>query len=315
MRSMLSCELAFAACLLACGGEEPAGPDAATTTDGADASSTTTGSTSAASSTGEPTTGAATTEGSTTGEPLACAPSEGPIAAEEFAGRFAEAVCAQKAACGCEEDFACVGIFTQRFAELQQAALDNGLEYDAACAGEVLATTVMTRGCAMRSQAYDVRDCWSGCTVFTGDVPTGGSCPSELAGSIYYFSEFCAEPGAMCRYPQDLCEPPLPTLGLGEDCFVPPSDVLGTCDEGLGCTPGTWKCGPIVGEGDSCADGEFCKAPLRCGPLAVCEPRSPAGAPCMSGPECASRQCTDGVCHDFVEVCATAEPRDLFFLF
>lgn len=294
------------------------GPD--DTGSGTDASASSTASATGMASTDAgstaPTTGASSTTDSTTGEPGGCAPSDGPVPLEVFAQTFAEAVCAQKEACGCEVDFGCVGVLTQSFQAVADFAATNAMHYDAECAGHTLAATVTSRGCALFSEFDTVfeRSCWNECTIFRGDVAIGAACDGKAQFPFVLFLNVCADPAALCDYATGTCQvPDLVVVQEGEDCFSPMDGVLGSCAEPTICSVATGKCVVPATAGESCAGGVPCEDELWCDAQDVCQPELPAGTGCTELSQCASLLCQGDVCEDPIAVCAFDDYRDLFF--
>jgi hypothetical protein len=296
----------------ACNPDGPAGSglQSGSSTTGTDASTSnsTTDLTDGSSGGATPTTGA----DSSTGEPGYCAPSEGPISADEFASRFAETLCAQKEACGCEVDFGCAGVLSQSFQTIADFAAEHGLAFDGECAAHMLSVTVATRGCAPRSRYFDAPAlCWNRCTPFQGDVPSGGACEGMKEGLLSPYVDSCAGEES-CQYEGScgIYEPEL--LQEGDVCFSPMSGLLGRCEDGTGCNYDTTKCVKLMPEGESCADGLLCDYSTWCNPQFVCQARLEAGEPCTDFRQCNSLRCSDGACSDTIFVCEVDEAHDLW---
>lgn len=309
----LRCLTTCAALLGACGPEP--GTNSSTTSETGDAGSSAT----------TPITGDAssTTITPTTGEAVACEPDGGPVPEASFAARFAEAVCAQKAACACEVAPDCVESFTAQFAAVQQFAADNGLHYDEKCAGDTLVDAIEARGCALASDFHGSFMCTPrveiGCDVYRGDVPTGGECPN-YPPDVSAYCDGCADEDDYCHFSDTVfCGPELdrPVVGPGEACISPDNNVIADCGDGSECNPFTRVCDFPAAEGEAC-DGPFaiqCAGLLWCDAQQTCRAPRPQGEVCEDSVECESGTCEDGVCTDFVTICRVDEPSDLLYVF
>lgn len=261
-----------------------------------------------------PTSSATDTTGDSTGEPAMC-PEVEPIAEDEFAARFAEAICAQKEACGCSGGFACAGTFKQQFEAVQQYAVDNALHFDPECARQILVSTVLHRGCRLKSDYYGpLAECGWGCSVFRGDAPSGGACENPDTDPSAYIN-MCAEKGEYCDILDTLtCVPPPIILELGDVCMTAEFALLGTCSEGLRCSIESLVCVPVVGEGEACGDFAACDRRLLC-EAGACQPQRPAGDACEHNGHCLSLICEDGACLDEPVICLVDSPSDLLYPF
>ncbi|MDC0669883.1 hypothetical protein [Nannocystis radixulma] len=263
-----------------------------------------------------PTSSTTASSGDSTGEPAMC-PEVEPIAEDEFAARFAEAICAQKEACGCSGGFACAGTFKQQFEAVQQYAIDNSLHFDPECAQQTLVSAVLHRACRLESDfegpfaecgwVYD-------CPVFRGDAPTGGACDGEVEVDAGAYSNDCAHEDDYCHTIDTLtCGPTDSTpLELDDTCMTPEFAPLGICGEGLRCSLESLVCVPVVGEGEACGDFAMCDVDLLC-EVGACQPRRPAGDACEHSGHCLSLTCEGGACRDEPVICLVDSPSDLLF--
>ena len=256
--------------------------------------------------TGDPTTGGGT------GGLDACDPELPGIAEDEFAERFAAAICAQKLACGCAMASPCEESLVGEFAEIRDHARAGGLTYDGVCAARKLTALVQDRGCSMASELDDVPACAEDCTVYRGDVAAGQSCP-HLGGNAFLLSRFiedCAAPGA-CDYNYTLVCISLPVVGVGEACRGDSSAEIATCEPGHTCHFEQRKCVPDLGPGDSCAE-QSCPSPLVCSQAELCVAPGGTGASCTDKAQCVSQRCGDAGCEDWLWICEVVEATDLF---
>lgn len=300
--------IACAAWLTGCESGVGASTDAGTSTEATTSTATPTSTTGTSAD-------APTTTGDSTGEPAMC-PQIEPIAEDEFAARFAEAICAQKEACGCGGEFACVGAVKLQFEAVQQYAADKSLRFEPECAQELLASAVLHRGCRRESDFYGpLGECGWGCAVFRGDVPTGGACENADA-DFYAYSNMCAAEGEYCQLLEDLtCDTSnLTPLAPGEACMTADYASLGVCGDGHRCSSESRVCVPQVGEGEACGDFAVCIAGLLC-EAGVCEPRRDSGAACESDAQCLSSACDAGACRDEPVICLVDSPSDLLYNF
>ncbi|WAS94447.1 hypothetical protein [Nannocystis punicea] len=238
------------------------------------------------------------------------------IAEDEFAARFAAAICDQKAACGCGGGADCVAALEPRFEAVLQYARDNSLQYDAACATELLTGSVLHRGCGLESDYYGpVFECGGRCKVFRGDIPSGGACTRPENDVSAYVHE-CAAADEYCQGEGTLtCQTyDLPTMQLGETCMDAEYNDLGWCAEELWCSFESLVCVPLVGEGEACGAHAECSVDLFCG-AGVCRRQRPGGDACEDDLQCGSSVCLDGACRDEPVICLVDSPSDLRYSF
>ncbi|WAS89883.1 hypothetical protein [Nannocystis punicea] len=305
---------------LACACNEPAGRPAGvlptgTTAAGAEGDEGTTG---PAETGDEATAGSLATEGTTGPVQTETCMELTPIREEEFAARFAHAVCGQKAACGCALPPDCVDRFARQFEAVRTYARIHAPHYDGACAAAVLADTVETRGCNVKSQFYQHDWCQLGCEVFRGDVPHGRGCGESVSTDLAAFIDVCADPGDACGIlGTRTCESldAIPTVGRGDECLSSDSATLSNCEEGLWCNYDSRVCVPEVGIGENCGDFAECTYDAWCDAQAVCQPALAHGEPCDGNRQCLSLTCTGGRCDDYVILCRVDSPSDLLFPF
>jgi len=244
----------------------------------------------------------------TGGPPLPdpCDPALPPIPEAEFAERFAETICEQKLACGCNLNVTCALDFFDGFALIRDDGQTLGLTYDGACAARKLAGLVQARGCADAS-AIDVSpSCTLDCLVYRGAVAPAGACTSSSVLLTTLFADKCAAPNNCSA---DVCSPPLPTVAEGQPCVTP----LANCKANAACDfAGSKLCEPLRGVGEACLDNGVCRQDLYCGGDGKCIARAAADAPCTDNKECASRRCTANKCEEWVWICALDEEVDIF---
>jgi len=239
-----------------------------------------------------------------------------PIAEDEFAARFAAAVCGQKATCGCDLDPRCVDVFTRQFEAVRRYARATAPHYDAACAAAVLHDAVDVRGCARKSHYYAGQSCQIGCDVFRGDVPPGGACGETPALDSAAFINVCADAGQACGIlGTPTCDSldAVPTVGRGEECLSADYETLSDCEQGLWCNYASRVCVPEVAVGQPCGDFAECSAVAWCD--GTCQPAKADGAPCDNDVECTSLVCEGRACDDFVVACRVDSPSDLLYPF
>jgi hypothetical protein len=251
------------------------------------------------------------------GDEAAMCPAVPTIAEGEFAARFTAAICAQKAACGCGGGADCVARLRPKFEAVQAYARDNSLEYDPACAREILTSAVYQRGCGLESDFYEpFSQCGGHCEVFRGDVPSGGACPALDDDVAAYFAP-CAEADELCDILDTFtCKSlELPTMQLGQTCVEDNGNDLGWCAAGLTCGFESNTCVPEVGEGAACdVDPTVCELGLFCDD-GVCAPERVAGEACAGGDQCETFACMNGVCRDEPVICLVDAPADLVWPF
>ena len=234
-----------------------------------------------------------------------CDPALAPLPEDEFAERFATAICEQKAACGCEVDFSCALDYVAGFASIREDGANIGLTYDGACAARKLAGLVQARGCVMASAIDLTPACTLDCLIYRGTVPVASACelPPQLLTA--FLADTCAAPGSCSG---TACEPPLPTVADGQPCVTP----LARCEPGSACDYADSKtCEPQVGAGESCVGASVCGPRFFCAD-GTCLERKPGDEPCDTPEQCASRSCTNKLCDDWVWICEVAEGVDIF---
>jgi hypothetical protein len=247
--------------------------------------------------------------GGTAGEPLACDPVPAKIPLEEFSQTFAAAICAQKAACGCDGGLGCEGEFAAQFDAVVAYAAENGIPYDGQCAARVLFNTVTVRGCELRSE-HGLFPCQH-CPPFRGVLAEGEAC-HEGSPSIRMFTDPCRSPDN-CDGMK--CVPPLPNLGPGEPCDDG-ENVLGYCmAETLCDLGGSNTCEEPAPVGGDCSDHPCVPTAAFCNADALCEAARPPGEPCTAFEQCASFYCPwgQGTCEDYVLICELENIKDLLF--
>lgn len=257
---------------------------------------------------------APTTTESTTGEPADCVPDGAPIPLEGFAETFAETICAQQEACGCAVDLGCAGVLAQSFQAIADFAAANALDYDAGCAGHVVAALVASRACEPLSEFRSTTECWNQCAIFSGKVPTGGACNAMQAYQFLPYVQICANAADFCDSGAGSCQPMnLTPLYEGDECFTPMDGPLGVCEDGSVCNVLTYKCAAPAGEGQNCSNGVSCVSDLWCDAQFVCQQRQPAGTECAAAMQCESQLCEGKMCEDPIAICKFDDYRDLFF--
>ncbi|WP_434420702.1 DUF7107 domain-containing protein [Nannocystis pusilla] len=205
-----------------------------------------------------------------------------------------------------------------KFEAVQKYARDHSLQYDPACAREILTSAVYRRGCGLES-VFDEPfwECGGLCQVFRGHVPSGEACP-DLDTDLSAFVESCAEADEFCDILDTFtCKPfdDLPTMQIGQTCMDEDANDLGECAEGLACSFDSYECVPEVGEGEACGDDPaVCEGALICDG-GVCVASRPSGAACDSPYQCETVACMNGVCRDEPVICLVDEPSDLVFGF
>jgi hypothetical protein len=200
---------------------------------------------------------------------------------------------------------------------VQAYARDNSLQFDAACAVDVLTSLVYHRGCGLESEFHrPFSQCGGRCEVFRGDVPSGGACP-ELDTDVAAYADSCAAADEAC----DILDTftcvtlDLPIMQIGQTCAEENGDDLGECAEGLTCSVESNTCVPEVGAGEACADDPtVCEVGLFCD-AGLCAPRRLAGEACDSNSQCEAVACMNGVCRDEPVICLVDQPSDLVFRF
>ncbi|MBZ5711651.1 hypothetical protein [Nannocystis pusilla] len=242
-----------------------------------------------------------------------------PIAEDEFAARFAAAVCGEKAACGCDLDPRCVTRFSALFEAVRSAARGGAPHYDPVCAAAVLHDKVAARGCATRSEYHDDQGaCSRGCEVFRGDVPPGGLCGEFASLDVAAFADVCAGVDMACGVLGTAsCEQrgAIPTVGRGEVCLSADGKTLFACEAGSWCSAASRVCVPEVGFGQKCGRFAECSPDAWCSQDGECLPLKAHGAACQRDRECAALTCEQGRCNDFVIACRVDSPADLLFPF
>ncbi|NMC72616.1 MAG: hypothetical protein GYA57_21520 [Myxococcales bacterium] len=110
----------------------------------------------------------------------------------------------------------------------------------------------------------------------------GGPCPEG--------NEACAD-DLYCDLRTSLCAAP---LARGEAC----RHANAVCVEGLYCAVAAGTCEPLPAAGGDCVESSGqCAEGLYCdGDSGTCRERLPAGAACTADDQCASDDCTGGVC-------------------
>ncbi|HEY0135814.1 MAG TPA: hypothetical protein VGB85_17135 [Nannocystis sp.] len=258
--------------------------------------------------------GGESSTGGGTGGLDACDPELPAIAEEEFAERFAAAICEQKAACGCAPEFACETYFVDELAAVREQAQAAGLAYDGVCAARKLVGLVEQHGCEMASQVEIGPTCAFECAVYRGDIPPGNECPVLPMPNGFLMSRFiedCAAPGTCDYYYELVCTSPLPVVGPGEACRDQNAEEIATCEPGHSCDFAQRECVPSLGPGDPCAE-QSCPYPLYCSEAELCTAPGETGASCTQKGECLSQRCGDAGCEDWVWICEVAEIVDLF---
>lgn len=253
-------------------------------------------------------TGSSADTGEPTGGPLPdpCDPALPPIPEAEFAERFAETICEQKLACGCNLNVTCSLDFFDGFALIRDDGQNLGLTYDGACAARKLAGLVQSRGCTHASEIDVSPSCTLDCLVYRGAVAPAGACTSSSVLLTTLFADKCAAPDNCSA---DVCSPPLPTVAEGQPCVTP----LANCKANAACDfAGSKLCEPLRGVGEACLDNGVCRQDLYCGGDGKCIARAAADAPCTDNKECASRRCTNSKCEEWVWICAIDEEIDIF---
>ncbi|MCY1059281.1 hypothetical protein [Nannocystis sp. SCPEA4] len=243
-------------------------------------------------------------------------PTASAIAEDEFAARFAAAVCAQKAACGCGGGADCVAVFEPQFEAVRQYARDNSMEYDPACATNLLTSSVLLRGCGLESDYEEpFAQCGGDCEVFRGDIPSGGAC-TDVETDVSAYIQECAAPDEYCDGLETLtCGTfDLPTMQLGETCMDTEYNFLGSCVPGLSCSFDSLVCVPEVGEGEACGDLADCSFELFCG-AGVCQRQRAGGEACEDDLQCETLVCLGGACRDERVICLVNSPSDLRYSF
>ena len=228
-----------------------------------------------------------------TSDPFSCEGLE-PIPEDVFPERIAEAVCAQKAACGCTpgemEMSQCQG-WAQFFSDARAYAAENGRIYDGLCVARKL-QVLAHAGCS-QSDYEKIDDCGD-CPIYISPIATGEPCED----GVFVDVAACADPNDYCHY--------------------------GTCQtiakEGELCPQGSYQCeAGTVCDGDaeicqSARAGEPCVLNLLAMPECAegfwcseydlqCRSFTPIGAPCNDESECQD-QCLDHVCTDNERVCS-----------
>lgn len=231
---------------------------------------------------------------------------KGPMIAEaDFPASFANAICGGRELCGCPSAN-CVSTVTASLMTVAMNAQSKGFDYSPDCAAGWLATlNAHLPTCSHRSIGCG----FSPCRVYSGHAVNGAECQhysdvytGDCAGTLECgFSE----PTFTC------VEGQLPAVQVDDPCFDANIDwFIGECPDGAFCDSGASdKCIPNRVEGDMCVSGR-CGGNLYCSVDNQCVAQKDVGVACDSLFECATLECTNGVCTSTPWVCSNAWGAD-----
>lgn len=233
-------------------------------------------------------TGAAASSDTTEGS-LECAPTltHGSVPRSELASSLAAVLCiAQEDCCpDARPASSCRHSMNMGFEDLDDRAVDLGLDYDGECAG-LQQAIVSDLGCEVMSP-LDLQGLGA-CSVYFGDDDEGESC--EAVGTL---GSSCAR-GLACA--AGSCVDPCTAESLGRPYVY-----------GYACVPGEvpvgYECRSAASAGEACtgacAEGLYCAGPnASCAPACVgqCVWGEPLGSSCAVDGDCLEAVCLEGMC-------------------
>lgn len=188
-----------------------------------------------------------------------------------------------------EDAAACIEGESARLEDLQSAAVDAGLTYDADCVQQTIAT-------------YESSDCASLLGLGLPEARENWLCPPYHGSGVE--NQPCEE-----SFPTRLSE-----CGAGMICLDGQCNAIDTacaCDEGFGCAPNSGgQCLQVVADGEvcftdvavgACAAGSHCTTPDPLPPEGElvewrCQARAALGETCTHDAACLSGACEENVC-------------------
>jgi hypothetical protein len=190
-----------------------------------------------------------------------------------------------------EDAASCIEGESTKLEELQSAAVDAGLTYDADCVQQTIATYA-TSGCA------DLR------RLGLSEYEENWLCPPYHGSGVE--NQPCEE-----SWPTRLSECGARMICMDDQCNPIDDDTACACDEGFGCAPNSGgQCLPIVADGEvcftdeavgACAGSSHCTTPDPLPPEGElvewrCQPRVALGEACTHDDACLSGACEENVC-------------------
>lgn len=275
---------------------------------------------------------------------VGCKPAEeqppAPIAAEDAAEAFARQICNGIFTCTCSNapNYAsievCVDELSADFQTQIQERLDQGADWNAECAGQLVAAwsqwECLGPAAAQAQAFYDRRLC----PVLKGSIPAGGNCVLSTLGDDcapglqcmsgtcvattvpvpvgltcnYDWQELPCEEGSYCGYDTNTGERVCKRHPVaGDVCTWDEGYLCGPGSLGLVCNYETMTCEPLPGVGEACFDGFYCGVGSYCdgGKDFTCQARFDIGDSCGADAVCpADSSCVGNVCEaDPAAVC------------
>jgi hypothetical protein len=235
-----------------------------------------------------------------------------PVALEQFAASFAQALCGNMAEC-CDGNSG----FDQQHCEADakstmQASIDKQVTpettYDAQAAGECLRVMAANATCGNTDKIGFVESCVH---MAVGKLADGAACKfSAECKSGVCLTQGETGPGvclvdgrAKHGKAGDECET---TCDQDFPCIGPSSSVGCYVEDGLRCSLG--KCESLHAKGEACFGSADCVAGLACVNEA-CAPKLEEGGSCSENEDCASGFCQEGTCTNGVtpSICKKSE--------
>jgi hypothetical protein len=189
---------------------------------------------------------------------------------DDAARRYAAALCAAEAACGCQRYSSVAACETDVMAAFERATVAIS-SFDEACFEELL-TNLAERGCAKATEPFVT------CTAIIGSATIGEPCERDRRMQLAMFAGTC-EAGGTCDPNTGQCsiDYSFPSKELGDPCD--PSR-WSSCGTELYCQP-EGVCEARTAEGEACSDPHECEAGSFCATDAgVCTPLVETGQPC-----------------------------------